>query len=193
MHASRGFTLIELLVVVVIIAIVAATAVLSGVGSDRARVVQTEAQRLAQLVEMARDEAVLRNRELGLQVREGSYRFMYFDVSDQRWHALEQRPFQERTLENVILVLDVEQRGRPVATTRNDRSEPQIVIFSSGEQTPFAIEVRPTGIRTASWHVASDGLSRTAARVASDDALRATWVSPPPLASVRTAFTSRLR
>jgi general secretion pathway protein H len=161
---NRGFTLIELLVVVVIIAAVSATVVFSVFGAERDRELRTEAMRLAQLIELARDEAVLRNRELGVQITEDGYRFVMFDSEEGRWQELDARPFQARHVSGITLVVEVEQRLRLVNDAPGQRMQPQIAIFSSGEQTPFAIElVPPSQWQAQSWFVRSDGLSRTSA------------------------------
>jgi general secretion pathway protein H len=162
---NRGFTLIELLAVIVIVAVVSATVVLGMFGAERDHELRAEAMRLAQLIELARDEAVLRNRELGLQVTPDGYRFLVFDPQAQRWEVFERHPFQPRALPRQLgLAVDVEQRLRPTGGARAQQQEPQIVIFSSGEQTPFVIELMaPPEWQTPSWFVRSDGLSRTAA------------------------------
>jgi general secretion pathway protein H len=163
-RAVSGFTLLELLVVVVIVAIVAATAVVGLFGAERGREMRTEALRLAQLIELARDEAMLRNRELGLQVTREGYRFLFYDLESERWEALEQRPFHERELTRFSLRVEVEQRMQ-LGGDASEQRIPQVVILSSGEQTPFSIEVVPPAEwQVRPWLVRSDGLSRTTAR-----------------------------
>jgi general secretion pathway protein H len=164
---SRGFTLLELLVVVVIVAIAAATIVFGMFGAERRHELRTEAVRLAQLIELARDEALLRNRELGLQIVEDGYRFLFFDLRDGAWHEVETRPFQARNLEQIRLVVHIEDRQARTQLARaasDQRTQPQIVMFSSGEQTPFVIElVPPPEWQGQPWQVRSDGLSRASA------------------------------
>ncbi len=58
-----------MLVVVVIVGMLASTVALGFVGSDREQNLRTEAERLAELIEMARSEAVQRNEEWGLTVQ----------------------------------------------------------------------------------------------------------------------------
>ena len=77
--APRGFTPFELLVVLVIVGVLAGVVVLGFVGADRERNLQTEALRLAALVELARTEATMRNSRMGLFVDGTEYAFATFD------------------------------------------------------------------------------------------------------------------
>lgn len=177
-RGNRGFSLLELLVVVTIVAILAAVVVLGFVGSDKAQELRTEAERLAQLIELARDEAILRNQELGLVVEDGSYRFTLYDDAEQQWQALESAPFRPRALELIDIVVNVErvqsrpsEEGQPERETGRAGSRfgsrqnvPQIIFYSSGEQTPFEIALEPPEAWGAgTWLVRSDGLARTSA------------------------------
>ncbi|MEO6938013.1 MAG: GspH/FimT family protein [Collimonas sp.] len=73
--APRGFTLLELLVVVVIAGITLGVVSLSAFRSDR-QVMQDDAQRIALLLQLTREEAILRNRPTAFEADANSYRFM---------------------------------------------------------------------------------------------------------------------
>ena len=79
---QRGFTLIEILVVLVVIGIMVA---LIGVRMmpDDDRVVRTEAERLALLLEQARDQAVASGEPIAFSVDAGRYRFWALDAEDE--------------------------------------------------------------------------------------------------------------
>ena len=141
-RTERGFTLLELLVVVLIIGLFAGVAVLSlGVlGSDRE--LQREAQRLASLLSLVHEEALMQGRDFGVLFSTTSYRFLIFDYQTGAWSVpvdddfLRERQLPERL--NLSLRLD----DRDVALEVNlqdapDTTEPQIVVLSSGEMTPF--------------------------------------------------------
>jgi type II secretion system protein H len=156
----RGFTLIETLVVVTIIAILAGTIVLGFVGRDREQKLQTEAERLALLIEMARTQAVQRNEEWGLEVGPTDYRFLVFDPDRVRWVEQSDHPFQPRQVDDMTFSVHVDQLPLPAANAADNA--PSIVLFSSGEQTPFEIDIKPAW-ESKPWRVSSDGLSRTSA------------------------------
>jgi general secretion pathway protein H len=82
---NRAFTLIEILVVVSIIGIVLSIAVISlGVlGDDRE--LREEARRLAALVQVAQDEAVMQGREFGVEFMSTGFRFVEYDPFLNSW------------------------------------------------------------------------------------------------------------
>lgn len=160
---ERGFSLIEILVVVVIIAIVSSVALLSLglLGADRE--LETEARRLASLVEVAQDEAMMQGREFGLEFMTDSYRFVEYDPLSSQWMELfGDEMFRLRRLpedvefdlylEGKRILLDYEpaemeerDEDSPMRLVE-DTYAPHILIYSSGDVTPFelAITRRPT-------------------------------------------------
>ena len=154
---DRGFTLIELLVTIVIIGIILSIAVmsLSLVGDDRE--VRKEAQRLMSLLEVAKDDAVLQGREFGVEFLLGSYRFVEYEpVSGQWLDILGEDLLRTRQIpaemeislfledkritleENPIELADAD---RADATTQARNYAPHIMIFSSGDMTPFEVHI----------------------------------------------------
>ncbi len=155
---SRGFSLIEILVVVVIIAIVSSIAILSLglLGDDRE--LETEARRLASLVEVAQDEAMMQGREYGLEFMKGSYRFVEYDPFTNQWKELvDDEMFRLRELpddvefdlflegQRILLELDPTEIKEPDEESSmlgaNDSYVPHVLIFSSGDLTPFELAV----------------------------------------------------
>lgn len=155
---SRAFTLIEILVVVSIIAVVMSIAVLSlGVLGDD-RTLREEGRRVVALVQVAQDEAVMQGREFGIEFMTGGYRFVEFDPLLNTWSELigddtlrlrqlpEEMEF-ELWIEGQRVLLETE----PARTEPPDESSavsvaekyaPHILVFSSGDMTPFELRVQ---------------------------------------------------
>lgn len=144
----RGFTLLELLVVAVIIGIIASFAVLS-IGrralDDR---LETEAHRLQELFSLAADEAVLQGAEIGFIQTPAGYQFLGLN-RDGKWQPLEDAgALRARAVEEPFyLQLHVDGRAVPPpreAVDHDTREEikPQVLLLSSGEATPFTLEIR---------------------------------------------------
>jgi general secretion pathway protein H len=86
---SRGFTLLELLVVLVIAAIM--TAMISmAVASAPGRDLRFEAERLSQLLALAREEAQVRGKAIRFETSVESYRFL--SLLDREWQPIPNEP-----------------------------------------------------------------------------------------------------
>jgi general secretion pathway protein H len=133
-QAGKGFTLIELLVVVVIIGILASLIAISI--SPNKPSPQRESRRFYQVLEAARQQAVLFNQELGVELRGNSYRVLQWQT--QQWRALDTKLFAEyRIPGNLAQTLWLDGLANQIAVANSDQPQPQIVFFSTGEVTPF--------------------------------------------------------
>ena len=140
---SAGFTLLELLVVVTIVGVFVGAAVLSiGITGD-ARAIEREAFRFTTLLDLVREEALMQNRDYGLQFSESGYRFYLYDYLQLAW--LE--PAADELLAaydlgaELSVALRLEDREvelEPgIGSEGVDVPRPQILILSTGEMTPF--------------------------------------------------------
>jgi general secretion pathway protein H len=84
---TKGFTLLELLVVMVIVGITLGVVSFNAMPSER-QVLQNDAQRIALLLQLARDEAIVRNRPIAFEAEADRYRFLLFEENN--WQALKQ-------------------------------------------------------------------------------------------------------
>ena len=141
-HKS-GFSLIELLVVITIIGIFAGAAILSLdiLGNDRD--LEREAFRLSSMTELLAQESVMEGRDYGILFSESSYRFYIYDYRQLIWldpigdNFLAEYKLQEPIsmmlfLEDQEVVLEPEFNQELIADP-----EPQVIIYGSGELTPF--------------------------------------------------------
>jgi general secretion pathway protein H len=136
----RGFTLIEILVVMVLISIILSMAVIS-LGNHRERELREEIVRLQQLIQLAQDESILNQRPLAIKFLENGYRFEFQErVEDERiWKTITTPDvLRERSLEQEMEII-LRQDGLPVSLENEDSG--RIVILSSGEMTPFELEM----------------------------------------------------
>jgi general secretion pathway protein H len=158
MQHSRGFTLVELLVVLVILGSLIGLTVLSMGVAGPGRELQNEAERLAGLIGVLAEEAVLDNREYGLWLSRDSYQVLRHDNTSQGWQAVPGRPHAlpawaelSFELEGAALTL-----AAP-ADAAESAKVPQLLLLSSGEMSPFRLrlaERRADGLRLL---LASDG------------------------------------
>jgi general secretion pathway protein H len=86
-NQSRGFTLLELLVVMVIVGITLGMVSFNAMPDER-QILQNDAQRIALLLQLARDEAIVRNRPIAFEAEPDRYRFLLRD--GKTWQALQQ-------------------------------------------------------------------------------------------------------
>jgi len=158
LRKEHGFTLIEILVVVVIIATIVSIAMLSMnlIADDRE--LGTERNRLATLIEVAQDEAMMQGRELGLEVMTSTYRFVEFDPFTFRWsEILGDDLFRLRELpdgmefelfiedKRILLETDPMEFSDPDEAAQSRVGEsyaPHVFVFSSGQSTAYEIRLK---------------------------------------------------
>lgn len=167
MTRARGFTLIELLVVLVLIGSLASLAMLAGGIASPARELTIEAERLAGLIGVLADEAVLDNREYGLRIETGTYQALGYDERSGRWTPLSDKP-PHRLPEWAQLELELEGQALTLAPANagGKRSPgkpaipnaiPQVLLLSNGELSPFRLELSERRAGGARLQLASDG------------------------------------
>ena len=126
------------------------------VGDDRE--LDTERKRLAAIIEVAQDEAMLQGREFGIELMRAGYRFVEFDPLTSQWSEVPGDDlFRTRQLpEGMEFDLYVEDKRIPLEldpqafsdpdeedmSGRIENYEPHLFIFSSGDATAFEIHLR---------------------------------------------------
>jgi len=160
---QRGFTLIEILVVVIVVSVLMGVVVNSFTGVDREQTLRGYSERLALRIEMARDRALQANREWGMHIDDEGVRFAEFDEINGEWIARADKPFAGDTYDSEVRFgVEVEEMEGALRETEGEGKDiPDIVLFSSGETTPFEITIEPLEWQTTPWLLKSDGFTRT--------------------------------
>lgn len=133
----RGFTLVELMLVVAIIGLASAAVVLTA--PPPGQPVGVEAERFAARLIRAREEALLTNRPVAVEVDADGYRFSAFDGA--AWHALSDGPFRagdwdaDTTVPTPArIVFDVTGTADPVSVSiARPRGAARVTIDAAGE------------------------------------------------------------
>ncbi len=135
-----GFTLLELMVVLVIMGVLMSFVGLNVGGDGRAEQLEREARRLAALLQLASEEALIRSEELAVRFTVSRYEFML--LQNGSWQAIgpeSDRPFRSHELPDGI-ELDLEVDGElPASLDSEEDTAPQVFLLSSGEITPFTL------------------------------------------------------
>lgn len=161
-RTARGFTLIEILVVMLVIGIAVAVIGFSSSTSNSYYSANAYAQRVAQRIEMARDRAIQSNSEWGMFVEEDNYRFANFDPINGEWFDFTNKPFNaEKT--NYTLNFKVTIEDYPGQVESDDEELPDLIFFSIGEVSPFALDLKIDELPGATWNFQSDGFSQVRA------------------------------
>ena len=126
-------------------------------GTSPEELLQTEARRLDQLLQLALEEATLKGREYGIEFSTDGYRFLLY--AENTWLPLEQdRLLRERQLPaNMEFELEIEQIDVVIDKDSaesneddEDRPRPQVFLLSSGEITPeFSVRLVMQGVETS--------------------------------------------
>lgn len=158
---QAGFTLIEIMVVLVILGTLIGLAVLSTGIAGPSRELRNEAERLGGLIGVLADEAVLDNREYGLWFDAGSYRVLRYDSGKAQWEPVDRSAHQLPAW--AVLTLDLEGAALklPSATAQDDaktsQRSPQVLILSSGEISPFRLQLAERNPQGARLEMVTDG------------------------------------
>ncbi len=156
---ERGFTLIEILVVLVIVGLMAALAVFSMGGGSQQRELESEVQDLYLRMQVAAEQAVMNNLETGLMIDEDGYRFVVFDDRTQNWQLSNERLFSVHSLPSWLETDTTVASDAPRLSNKNSKLRPNVVFFSSGETTPFEIELTVAGQTFEPHSLRSDGIN----------------------------------
>jgi len=146
---QKAFTLLELLVVLVIAGIMLGAVALNAVPGDK-QLVQNEAQRIALLLQLARDEAIVRNRPVAFEADASQYRFLI--RQNDSWQLLkEDAILRERAFKRGPFELSIS----PSSPTLNEGLPLRIVFGREPVDKAFVLTLALNG---QSASVRADGI-----------------------------------
>jgi general secretion pathway protein H len=144
---GAGFTLLELLLVIVIAGITLGAVSFNAMPSAR-QALQNEAQRIALLMQLARDEAIVRDQPIAFEAAPDGYRFMLREGS--RWTPLAQdQMLRPRAFQHPPLALSIE----PAAAGSGNPL--RIVFGREPVDKPFVLTLAAGAARVA---IRADGI-----------------------------------
>lgn len=143
----RAFTLIELLVVMVIMGLMLGMVAFNAMPSER-QALQREAQRVALLLQLARDEAIVRNRQVAFETDGERYRFLVRENG--KWQAIpKDEMLKERTFYRAPINLNISppmaEGSNPLRITfgREPVDKPFVLTMNVDE---ISVAIRADGI-----------------------------------------------
>ncbi|MET0980986.1 MAG: GspH/FimT family pseudopilin [Telluria sp.] len=144
---AAGFTLVEILIVMTIIGITLGMVSLNAIPSPR-QDLENEAKRLTLLLQLARDEAIVRNRQVAFEATPERYRFLV--RTEEGWvpvtkdDLLRERPFRNAPIR---LLLDPPPAGfnesMRVTFGREPVDKPFVLTLASGD---YSVAIRADGV-----------------------------------------------
>lgn len=155
---QSGFTLIELLTVVLLIAVIAGFAAFS-LSGDPHRTMETFAKRFTQQFELLAEESALSGNDYGLLVEKDSYRYVVWNQD--RWYSPQDKEIaqsqafpetisvdlflEEESILSLISETTLLEDSNSEDNIEQEIDPPQILILSSGEVTPFSLQLEDRG------------------------------------------------
>ena len=186
---QRGFTLLEMLLVALLMGLTAAAVTMSFNTTGPQQILKKNAERFIAATELVLDETVLSGNFIGIVIEETEYKFVVYNEA--KWQFVQDdRLLSVQTMEPGIkldLILD----GMPLNQEEDEDAswfdepfiedeteeekkkhpEPQILLFPSGEVTPFELSFITINERKESVIVTviGDALGRISIRQPNED------------------------
>lgn len=146
MRAARpgqgGFTLIELLVAVVVAGVILSMVSLSGAGNAE-RALRFEAERLAQLLSLAREEAQVQGVAIRFEADAQRYRFLAHQ--DRQWRPVDDPDLRERLWEQPTRVRVERADGRTEVEFGRDAVDIPFVVRLAREAAVVSVAANGLG------------------------------------------------
>lgn len=134
MPKNKGFTLIELLIVLIIIGITISFALLAYGDFGASRRIQFAAEQLVHHLKLAQQQAILESGTLGIRIDNSSYQILRFK-NNKQWMTISNKGIFKMVYFPEHTVINLKTSIKPALKS------PSIVINSSGDMTPFTLNI----------------------------------------------------
>jgi len=189
---ERGFTLLEVLLVLALIAIFASMVKIPTFSKSIDEQIEEEAKRIAVLVDMASEYAILNNQLLGFAIKDNGYEFLAFNGKS--WQVISEPPLEPRQLPDAVS-MELSLDGLPWSennlvnsvswqaeedddfSLQTDEKEqeakfPQVFLLPSGELSAFEIVLDSGDFEVANHKMLVRGVFTTPVRVGREEELQ---------------------
>jgi general secretion pathway protein H len=144
LRIDAGYTLIEILIVMLIISIVGAVSLLT-VSANKNSQLETYSRQLTNLITLAEQQAMLQPAVLGLLVEDQTLRFYQFRAAVDVAHKSAWVPVDDPLLHERVIPKNIQVQltfpGQSVTDKDKESHEPQLIISTNGDLTPFIIYI----------------------------------------------------
>ena len=171
-NSHAGFSLLELLVVMLIIALGVGMVALAVGDGNRGLATRVEARQFANQIKMVSQEAIVGSRQWGVDLfstlhdGEERYGYRWLQHEEGKWRAATPPEMDADHLfpARLTLVLRVDEQEQAIDQQADGvppkELKPDLLLWSSGEMTPFELELRDRDESDAREQIHADLLGR---------------------------------
>ncbi len=147
---QKGFTLIEILISMVIIGIVLSFIVVSYGDFGEARRLSMSQQHFADLIKLARTNAIISAKTYGVNISKSDYSFYQFKQSEKQktWILFSDQLFKKTNFNP---------HKKMIYSHPLTKQTPEIIISPDGKITPFILTIISMSNETVTLHASANG------------------------------------
>jgi general secretion pathway protein H len=137
---SYGWTLIEILIVMLIISIVGAAATIM-VQKNHKSEIQNLAKEIVNTLQLAQQQAIITSTDIGFAFTENSLQYFHYSINSKSWQAYTDKALGLHHFDNNIKITLYTSDKKISSYNQIQTVKPFLIISSSGDTTPFTLEL----------------------------------------------------